>query len=682
MKEIAAIKSQWATIVLLAAILVVVPLTTAVTVYKYSLVGELDALESDLHALAGDKSQRVERWLAGLRGDAQSLTGSPYMSTSTAALVADPNPEAVGVMCTRLRAETASGDFEEILLVDSAGDPIACSSDRGRAPDQRERALIAKAIAKGTTVVAAHSPDQFPAHVDVVVPILPPGDPQIPIAAVVERVKVSGLNRELALVTEAGRSSWALLIQAGDEPSVLVAGDGADRTQLSDASVAHTLFADWGPSDQREVWVGETSLVLMTRMKPSDLVLVTGTSTQAARDRALAAALPAIGWPALALISLAAVVQPVHRRLLRGMRRDATALEGEWRLLENRVDFVLRGTSEAFLVLDAGFRVARFNDQALYLYELLPEDLLGKPLAGLVADGRMGADADMIVRLQPGHETVFDTVHRRSSGATFPVRCRAFAPADDDGARTYELLVSQVARREGAQARIDRYQDKLRALASERADTEERERRRIAANLHDRVGQTLTLLRMQLGSLDRSLAGGPQAELIGQAKAGAERAIQEIRTLTCEISPPVLYELGLIPALEWLAEQTTQRFGVTVHVEHPGTHPELSRSARGALFAAVQELLMNVIKHSKASEATVTLIADDSRVAIEIADDGVGFDAQVMAEAQLDRTSFGLFSIRERLDLMGGRLIICSKAGEGTRVRVQVPASERDGDAR
>jgi signal transduction histidine kinase len=234
--------------------------------------------------------------------------------------------------------------------------------------------------------------------------------------------------------------------------------------------------------------------------------------------------------------------------------------------------------------------------------------------------------------------------------------------------RTIARDVEEIAERRRAEGQILLYQEQLRSLARATARAEQEERRAIAQELHDRVGQTLATLRIKVDLLAQAAGGAAVKDELDGIRDLVNRSIADTRTLLFEISPPILDEFGLQAALEWLAEQS--ELPVELVVESP---PDpLSGELRSTLFRAVRELLANVTKHARASrvQIRITRIADTVRVSVE--DDGVGFDVDDALERMLKDQSFGLFSIRERVHHLGGQFRVTSGPGRGTRVVLTV----------
>jgi signal transduction histidine kinase len=212
----------------------------------------------------------------------------------------------------------------------------------------------------------------------------------------------------------------------------------------------------------------------------------------------------------------------------------------------------------------------------------------------------------------------------------------------------------------------DSYQEQLRCLAAELSLTEERERRAIAADLHDHIGQTLATARLKLSAL----AGTRAAD---EVRALVDDAIHYTRSLTFELSSPVLYELGLAPAVEQLAERMQDKHGLSIEVHDDGAPKPMDDEVKVVLFKAVRELLMNVVKHARARRARIVLRRAAAAVEISVEDDGVGFAALAAASASAESGGFGLFSIREGLRHCGGEFAIRRMGERGTRATLKAP---------
>ena len=268
----------------------------------------------------------------------------------------------------------------------------------------------------------------------------------------------------------------------------------------------------------------------------------------------------------------------------------------------------------------------------------------------------------------------FEARWKRHDNVVLFVRENAKAVRGADGSVLYyEGTVEDISEKKKAEEKIDSYQKQLRSLASDLSLAEERERRRIATMLHDHIGQVLAASKIKLGALQECAKADAIVENLKEVRNHIEQAILYTRSLTFELSPPILYDLGLEAALEWLAEQIHEQHGIGFEFESDNLYKPVNDEIRIFLFTAVRELLANVSKHARANKVKVTVRRLDNCISIHVTDDGVGFNAAKMSFYLDENRGFGLFSIRERLHHLGGQMDIRSQKGKGTRVILSAP---------
>lgn len=212
----------------------------------------------------------------------------------------------------------------------------------------------------------------------------------------------------------------------------------------------------------------------------------------------------------------------------------------------------------------------------------------------------------------------------------------------------------------------------LQHLAAQITEAEERERRRLSQILHDHLQQLLVAARFRLGRAASRAQDEGVGEAIAESLGLVDEAIAESRSLTKELSPPALYDGGLGAGLEWLGHETERKYRlpVTVHVEPEVEPPDLTTKV--IVFQAARELILNAVKHASASTLKVSLSrADEERLAVTVEDDGTGFDVATLHGK--GGGGFGLFSIRERLDVSGGQLTLASTPWQGTKATILAP---------
>ncbi|MFA6560704.1 MAG: PAS domain S-box protein [Verrucomicrobiia bacterium] len=278
--------------------------------------------------------------------------------------------------------------------------------------------------------------------------------------------------------------------------------------------------------------------------------------------------------------------------------------------------------------------------------------------------------------LSRGFSDVYQKEYRRKNGTIFPVELRTFLLRDEQGGPAgMWAMVRDITERKQVEAALLEQQQRLRVLAAELAAAEQRERRRIAALLHDEVIQSLALARIQLGAVAQFQSSADSAKVVGESRKIIEQAIDNLRSLTYQLSPPILHELGLEAALDWLTEQFAGQYKFQCRFEDDGQPKPVDENVQTLLFVGVRELLLNVAKHARPTQAIVRAQKHDSTICIAVEDNGAGFDTAQVVRA--DRTGgFGLFNLRERLSYLGGRCEIQSEPGRGTKVVLIAPLKQ------
>jgi signal transduction histidine kinase len=222
--------------------------------------------------------------------------------------------------------------------------------------------------------------------------------------------------------------------------------------------------------------------------------------------------------------------------------------------------------------------------------------------------------------------------------------------------------------------------DKLREREAMRGEllrkvitAQEDERKRIARELHDETSQSLAALAMGIDAAAEAIRGGGHPRL-DEVKSIATRTLEDVHRLIFDLRPSVLDDLGLLSAIEWYADRTLRKRGISVRCEFEELGERLSPEMETALFRICQEALSNVARHAEADSVLVELGVDDRELRVSVEDDGRGFDPEAPVTDE-KRKHWGLLGVRERAELLGGSATIESAVGKGTRVEVRIPLS-------
>lgn len=215
--------------------------------------------------------------------------------------------------------------------------------------------------------------------------------------------------------------------------------------------------------------------------------------------------------------------------------------------------------------------------------------------------------------------------------------------------------------------------ERLQALSHRMVEVQEAERRSIARELHDEIGQTLTAVKINSQALQHSFGTFGQAVILEENVSLIERALQQVRNLSLDLRPSLLDDLGLVPALRWYVNRQAERAGFTAVFTADSLEAHLSPDLEIACFRVAQEALTNAVRHARAKHVLVELRQHDTELELTIRDDGVGFDVQSALGRAMHGASLGLLGMDERVSLVGGQMEVESVPMRGTEIRAHFP---------
>jgi PAS domain S-box-containing protein len=353
-------------------------------------------------------------------------------------------------------------------------------------------------------------------------------------------------------------------------------------------------------------------------------------------------------------------------------------------LAHQELNAIIETSSDGFLICDARGRILDVNQAYCAMSGYSSAELQTMTIADLhLPQSALGA-MTRLEQVMQGGLTRFESQHRARDGRLLDIEASAtYSPTR--GGRIYSFI-RDITERKGAERALAEYQAEYQAqlssLASELSLAQERERRTIAYEIHDHVVQNMSLGKIMLsncihtGSFDK----------LQQVCGILDESIRQMRSLIFDLSPPMLYDMGLIPALETLGERLGQEHGFGFNVLDNYPTPRLEEAVLIGLYQVLRELLLNVVKHAQASNVTLSAEAERQVLRISLEDDGVGFDAESVARKAYRQHSIGLFGVQQRLKHLGGSCEVESSQGRGTRVEILVPLyqpehGEEDGDS-
>ncbi len=339
---------------------------------------------------------------------------------------------------------------------------------------------------------------------------------------------------------------------------------------------------------------------------------------------------------------------------------------------EERLKILFESAPDAIFLIDLKGNIVDGNKTAEKMIGYEEDELVRKNFmgAGLLPPEQVIKAIASLKRNAMGKPAGPDeyTLKRKNDGYV-DVEMRTFPVKIGD-----QLLSLGIARdisdRKVAERKIFEHQAQLKSLASELSLAEERERHRLATDLHDQISQSLVFSRIKLQQLHASVSSEEIAKPLEEVYKNLDRIIQDTRTLTFDLSSPILYELGFEAAVaEWLEEQIGKKHGIKTQFEDDGQPKPLEDDIQVLLFRNVRELLINVVKHANARNVRVSISRIHKLINICIEDDGIGFNPDEATSSK----GFGIFSIRERLEQLAGSIQIESEPGQGCKIMMIAP---------
>nr|WKF61332.1 Signal transduction histidine-protein kinase/phosphatase DegS [Paraburkholderia busanensis] len=349
-------------------------------------------------------------------------------------------------------------------------------------------------------------------------------------------------------------------------------------------------------------------------------------------------------------------------------------------LNEARMMGIIRSSMEAIITVDERQNIVIFNPMAEHVFGCSADEALGASLSQFIPE-RFRAGHDHHVR-QFGVTGVSERQMGRQqrvlfglrrNGEEFPLEASISQVRDGDS-KLYTVMLRDITERFEAERAQRKSREELRELSANLQNVREEEKTRIARELHDDLGQQLTALKMDLSLVEASLDAHTSADVLRQL-GGMRRLIDatvaSVRRIAADLRPVMLDDLGLIPAIEWLANDFTNRYGIDVDRDIEVGDTRFAPAGATTLFRIVQEALTNVARHADATLVMLTVRIDAQRCVVRIADNGQG----ARHDGASAEKSFGLLGIRERAHMLGGTVDIVTADGAGFALTVSFPAA-------
>lgn len=346
-------------------------------------------------------------------------------------------------------------------------------------------------------------------------------------------------------------------------------------------------------------------------------------------------------------------------------------------LVENANSIILRITPDG--------RIMFFNEYAQHFFGFSSEEVMGKAVFDTILPEIDSKGQDLRKMMEaiiaaPEIHLSNDNENICKDGRRVRIHWSNRAIRNDQGEVQEILRVgTDITERHRLECEAELYRRRLRQLADRLATVAEQERHRISTHLHDTVIQTLSLGNIRLGGVQAAVDAAGLVDTLGKVESVRTllvSGIAECRGLMADLTPPLLYELGIGAALRDFADKQQERFGQYISVEADDPLTVLDNARRGILFQSAREFVVNAMKHAGPCRIAIRVFITGADAIVEVRDTGIGFDPAIVHLFEADDDGgFGLFNVRERVHSLGGRIDIESSPGQGTTARIAVPAA-------
>ncbi|MFQ5595005.1 MAG: PAS domain S-box protein, partial [Anaerolineae bacterium] len=336
----------------------------------------------------------------------------------------------------------------------------------------------------------------------------------------------------------------------------------------------------------------------------------------------------------------------------------------------------VEAAGEVMFMTDCDGIITYINPEFTRLYGHEADEVVGETTPRILKSGMMTPrDYELFWETLLSKQVVKGEVINKCKDGTLVTIDGSANPILDENGEIIGFLAIQrdITERKQAEETLQHYTERLQALTAKLVEVAEEERQRVARELHDETSQALANLVVTLGTVARITRDEETRRQLEQAKQLVVGTLEGVNRIVHDLRPRLLDDYGLLPAIRWYAEERLGQAGVDVGVEVQGTEMRLPAHTETAVFRMIQEAMNNIVRHAQATQATVRLTWERHQLAVEVIDDGRGYDVQETLNGARRDQSLGLLGMQERAMLVGGTLSIDSESGAGTRVLIQVP---------
>ncbi len=656
-------------------------------------------IENDLNAIAQLKIDQLTSWRQERIGDADFMMESVFYAEGVEQWLKAPTPELEAKIRVRLEVLKNNHPYEDVLLVGPDGKILLSLNLSGQLSQETLSQLPIAFQQNRPIMVDFHkSPVDGQPHIDVIAPMfVSKGGVKQPVAAIVMAV-----NPRLYLYSLI--ETWPLPNRTAE--TLLARKDGQDVLFLNDVKfVPNSALNLRIPLSRTEI----PSVQAVLGRKG----LFHGTDYRGEQVLSIVQPVPNTPWFIVAKIDISEALSPVifNSILILGLTGMASIImlfvaayyiqrrrrltfellyknERERKAIQKHFEYLVRFANDMIFLIKEDLHIMEVNDRALEVYGYTREELAELTIDDLVAPHYLVAHRQKIKDLSASGHNLYQSVHQLKNGTTFPVEISAVS-IKVEGQTYLQWIIRDITERKVAEQMLIRSKVEMEVKVAERTSelasanaqlqdfaarmvrVQEEEKKRIARDLHDQIGQSLTVLKLMLSQAAR-LPGEKAAQTLTEAQTIISELMGQVREMSLNLRPSMLDDLGLLAALTWHVEKYQKQTKIKVIFNQKGLQRYFSPVIAETGYRVVQEALTNAAKYAGVTEIQVDAWADENTLTLRVEDSGRGFD-----QAKISRNiSFGLRGMSERLSAVGGNLEVVSEPGSGTILTAVIPLGE------
>jgi PAS domain S-box-containing protein len=662
-----------------------------------------NGIANDLNAIAQLKTEQLTAWRQERMADADFMIESVFYAEGVEEWLTNPTPDLESKIRVRLEVLKKNHPYQDVMLVGNDGKILlALNQTQQIDPDTLSQLPLAFKNHQPIMVDFHSSPEEEQPQIDIIAPMftIQNGNNQ-PLAAIIMTVAPRDYLYSLIEI-------WPLPNRTAE--TLLVRKDGQDALFLSDVK--------YNPDSSLKLRIplSRTEVPAVQAVLGREGVF-RGTDYRGVKVLSVLRPVPDTPWFIVVKIDISEAYSPVrfNTALILGLtgvltfimlllalfyitnRRRLTyqllyQTEREREAILKHFEYLVRYANDMIFLIGDNMQIIETNDRVLEVYGYTHEELSQMIIDDLIAPDYLLAHRQKIKDMKSGGHDLFESVHQVKNGTTFPVEVSS-VHITVEGQTYLQWIIRDITERKMAEQMLISAKNELEVKVAERTSElaqaniqlqsfaarmvriQEDEKKRIARDLHDQIGQSLTVLKLMINQASR-LPSEQTTQILNEAQTVLSELMGQVREMSLNLRPSMLDDLGLLPTLAWHIARYENQTKIKVIFNHRGLQHNFPPVIAETAYRVVQEALTNAAKYAGVTEIRIDAWMDEFTLTLRVEDKGMGFDPAKLAS----NVSFGLRGMSERLSAVGGNLKVESEPGTGTILTAVIPLDGGNGN--